>query len=1836
MKIKDELSSVKQEYYEPTKTKVSKGIDKTKKWTNDHKDGVSIERANVLNDSQLAEVQKGIDLYGKHGPVPPCHLNFGNLGQIDFSLNFPFQGATPFKMPIFRKIEHLSDLIRGIDESFIQIINSFHCCDVADMYNNNMVPIFNWLLKDFVKQIVDIAEKLMLSYTVFKSLFCIVRVVPGNPWLGKGGMDWLNNIYVYIDGFEKMYMYIIEGDWLNYIIKPTENFYNKISSCASKKGSGELKVSNAANEALKSYFKKDPVGEWADEKINKFELKRANATIEENQATINRINLLVSQMQATDWADSDRNNKISETLLYYYGDTNEISEESTNKALEKMSKQLSDATVARDEAITKASKLNKALTPDDTQINLKTTGLENTSLVERTLDDLKLASSNPVCTCLFQVAGEAGNAYREMKHVSVNTWSSFEQKIRNQACESDKELFLSYCEAKEEDKDFAEGKSYQLTKNNIDKKFKENYSEIERDLSVLEYDWMPEIYNKYNQNVLQSDYLEFEYINTKGELINEKFSINEENKLHNLTSLSNANIQIYYTDSGAKDGIKPHKLFSDVMNLNDKRQQESDQVTHRRDSLMNDLHFHEKSLEEMWNALRRNAIYNSQQKALSDALDTDYDDVNGFQDTDIDDLYDALGTSFNVDRFVTTFGSDSIEEAKYNFYKDRGYINPDGSIMEIQDPIFLEQLNAYIDSIHEIDNVYDITDNNRFIGNFAKSREAYLNLKRDVRRLEAMKFRLHVLITVDNILCEIIGDDVNRDSANPMPCGCDIICVILQSIIDVIVKAINQILGYIAKKIIDLTMNASVAYIIKFILAKIQCLFEISVIKDNIKKVKERAKSIIENNKEGVMEMVDAYICTIDELKDQMSEIEKQLDADEIPFNLDTPPLYDSGKPIVGINPDLSEDEAKNILDNTNKLIDSDNSGDNTNTDSDNSDDNTNTDSDNSDDNDADNLPEDNYNDQVKQLKDNLDFKTSNSFEPDLNSDEIVDGTNEISSNSNYQDLYDKPINLNDMLDPYPDIKTKDSLISNGIMTPQYNKTHAIIHYKDTLFDSDKPTDSLPDIIFDCEKSPEIEIEISEKINSFEILIDFTYYEAKNKLIEIPVKTTQVPYVPEELKEEFDAVFNSTSDNRYIELLNQVTLLQKESKKSLDELMDKSECSTELDTDKELDTLVCNSSSTIKDIVILKDNIITKEYGKITKHIANAGMKAYFPEDPNSEENQVTLEEGDIYFIYEPPTQEVIYLEPVVTTTSRIIELDESLKDDISRIVKTEFINYNKHYIEIITETKVIHDVINNQTTITTITKKSEKIYELFHLDNIELLITFQNSAKDINVINVFHVVNPNDEHYIEEYKGNERYPFIVIGNLSNDPSDINILLEKRLIKLNEKFLIPDELKDTIIENKPDVKTKVDFEECEPNIKSDTSKFNEKVQDIGQIIGNASDNLKEISPKTQLEELNTEPKLPKIYDLIYETPFLILNKENNLMLQIVENKLFFQIPDDMYNEPNIIDYVLTSGERYIVTFKSDGIGFTFSIMDNNKNIFVQKGINQKGYFLTPTIIGKNPVSDQQFCGIIHDIKLSKQGNLTEEYIKKLIDYVPRTAQILFDFTLVQGNRVFNSITRTSVGYIKGNKRLKPEPNIPVNEPDFVTYNPTILANQKASITGRVIQGTYVSVFRGVMDNFFCSDDLTEEFTLSFWVYKTQRTYNQIETILSDDLHDIYIKYIDYRIHLFYNQKEYTVDFTLTQWTNIIVKRYKDRMYFIIKDDTKTKTLELLSQPFSLMSLGGRYFKPQKSYIETFDGLLSNITIFMYSTPHSSDEELYKYQLRMIKGSEFLENILENE
>ena len=181
-----------------------------------------------IKKAQDSANEKINDTFSSMG-LPPCNLNFGSLS---LGINFFDLKPKGISLKLFQKIDSLGDHIKIINNNLINLIEKLNCCNIADTYNDNILPLFESLLDGFIKELVGVAEDALKAYQVFSVIMCVMRPVPGNPWMKAGGLDWYAFIYSILNGMDEIFKWIVNGNIIDLLLDPVKKFSDMLTSCS--------------------------------------------------------------------------------------------------------------------------------------------------------------------------------------------------------------------------------------------------------------------------------------------------------------------------------------------------------------------------------------------------------------------------------------------------------------------------------------------------------------------------------------------------------------------------------------------------------------------------------------------------------------------------------------------------------------------------------------------------------------------------------------------------------------------------------------------------------------------------------------------------------------------------------------------------------------------------------------------------------------------------------------------------------------------------------------------------------------------------------------------------------------------------------------------------------------------------------------------------------------------------------------------------------------------------------------------------------------------------------------------------------------------------------------------------------------------------------------------------------------------------------------------------------------------------------------------------------------------------------------------------------------------
>jgi len=631
------------------------------------------------------------------------------------------------------------------------------------------------------------------------------------------------------------------------------------------------------------------------------------------------------------------------------------------------------------------------------------------------------------------------------------------------------------------------------------------------------------------------------------------------------------------------------------------------------------------------------------------------------------------------------------------------------------------------------------------------------------------------------------------------------------------------------------------------------------------------------------------------------------------------------------------------------------------------------------------------------------------------------------------------------------------------------------------------------------------------------------------------------------------------------------------------------------------DMKLCSSDNLIIDELVILDiesNPITdadfNTYGKLNTFYSDGTVLEYFPEDDHADINgYVNIKDSERYWKYSIPDTIITVNSPVITTSTITVE-------NVGQVTET---------IQILT------------------------VYQYFRFPDLPILATFRNRVNSLSIRFLLDVLGKNETSLPGIYDPTVKYvDFVDLGSMQGDTNNTYNISETRLLFLAQELLNSNSItsdaravskesetaKDTLTDNclLPKNQEKI-VKVSESTTENITSLFEQSKKDLDKIF----------KIDVTSNPINENPiSLPT---LKYSIPLIVLDKDNNIMVQIVDQKIFLQFRSNtmVNSDPIIIDYTLIPEDVYMLAFKTNGITLNMNLITSNKKIYSASGLVPIDQILQPSIIGGNADGSSSFCGTIIDIIVSKSGNFpTEFYNRSVLGYIPRTADVLFDFSVSQGSRVFNTINRAGAKFIKNTNVLLDRFQNPI--PD---------AAQKADLHGNILDNKFYQVFNGYVDNFFCKNNLeNKDFTISLWLYKIiEIKKTRRHMILSDDLNQNYIYFdaIDNKLYMDFGGVQ-NLFLHLDEWTHIVLKHtlYTNRFVLTFQkmNDLETQAIAITAnKQFSLMSIFAEYDYESKQYINEFNGLLSSISIFLTDIDTQMYNTLHEEQKILVKGMEDL-------
>lgn len=859
------------------------------------RNGYTKKDPSLLENESIIDLRKSLsasasDVTTNIG-LPKCQLTFASFGQI----SYPWDDIkpTPVNYNLFNKILELRSRIYNINDTLISMIEDLNCCGIASTYNDTIIPIFSWVIQEFIDSLLSIAEQLIRANQLVQITSCIITPVAGNPWLGAGGIDWLQSVYSFLNGFETIYDWIMDGNIIDLILDPVVDFHKRLISCSPTNDYNldaeidlDLKLSSDRLTKMMNEYKKTNPSKTDNELL----VKEAQENSEqyknyEDKKTIilRNFNILTAKVI------------ILTSKLSSVNDIDRVRLESELSASEQellLSKSKLDEL---DITYLKSIKVKKELDQKSELKNQKSIAiksLSNNILLQKNVDALILSQFDPSCTCLGSILGLS--MYKPEKFITVSTWNDVATSLIGKIHYTNKDEWGEILEKIEDGDKIGSNEinNIYISKNNLAAKYDKYNSSVDRDnLKTVE------IYIRYKTLIYSSDFdtlvLNFAHLNKFGANISDTFTVNQ-------TSTYSLDYQNLYKDSGKSTHNSSN--INTIFELNDSRIIEKGKLNNERSNLFNRKLTIERELYNFWSALYKAGVskINNEQYNISANDTIDWYDITE---------YEALFSN---------------------------YIKGFSSIIEnTEGVIIIESIgNKFVphDFIKASDRFGfdDSGISDKF--NLIVLADEWGEINKKIGKLDAMYLRLETLIDLDNVVVSIV--DVGL-----IECSCDIICKLIQWVLDLLLSTTKSIVNLIMKKIVDMTMNEYAGYILKLVLNGLQCYEDItnfSKIQEDIQKkteiIKKLSEDVIDNTvegkvrKAGLQYLKEPEYCNIidDNLADKMDEDESALSdfgLTNSELSLEEVDVEISPDPSFGVISDNATEEPENSLSTTGTVM---------------------------------------------------------------------------------------------------------------------------------------------------------------------------------------------------------------------------------------------------------------------------------------------------------------------------------------------------------------------------------------------------------------------------------------------------------------------------------------------------------------------------------------------------------------------------------------------------------------------------------------------------------------------------------------------------------------------------------------------------------------------------------------------------------------------------------------------------------------------------------------------------------------------------------------------------
>lgn len=802
-----------------------------------------------------------------------CQITFGSLDMNFNFFNLAFQ-KSPLNFNLFDKFEKASNIVSDVNSTFIKMIEDLECCELAKNYNKNILPLFMWFIGDsgdsyghpaqydssrknsgFLPILIEVAEGLMKAYEPVKTLTCIVRPVPGNPWMKAGGTDFLKPIYNVMSELDFVMKTLLNGEYLDILIEPMKHFRDQVIQCNGK-NRRKLQMLDASNLMTEeAIHQRDYIAKITSDYATKLELtstkppERSERYFEvKNEIEDYTQNKIKWGVQISQYNGELENIELDKTknlkdFDYYSNQKQEILTSLTDleiKGGEPYDKARNELIWVQNQINSLDASFNDLIDEEKRLKNL----IEELTIKLSDEEYKRLINELEVEDELYQIQLRAYNDYKAFSAKALNTYkdcSLMTKALAGARTENSCNCLLSllnifvalpeYAQIKT-DSDIDLKLVGRLPFSEADKYKQNDYTLISRSNLSEKFPGVPTLL--YPGALWRNDTTG---VSPSTKMTDTLFASDFYNKIDAASTLQEA-ISLSTTLLTYKQQAANKKLKIDL------------ELSNELDLIIEEL----KSLKikKMEELIKIGTIAESIE---SIAFVLDY----------TNQTFNPIGT----DNSGNTIYSNSINKQ----------VQLKQDLAVIEDLLSLPTVDYITTNISKISNDFDISldQENKLLALDKQSKDLDKNIN-DWESLIKLNTRVVTILSKDNV-----------------PCDCNIICRLIQYVVDAIINAVKDMFNRLVDMILNSVMTKEMAYILKFVRAKLQCLIDVLAIPENIKLISERAKNLIEDMQMKLQYATEPEFC----LNTQDTDITGN---SVIPVNTTT--IKNIQKPLINYNID--------------------------------------------------------------------------------------------------------------------------------------------------------------------------------------------------------------------------------------------------------------------------------------------------------------------------------------------------------------------------------------------------------------------------------------------------------------------------------------------------------------------------------------------------------------------------------------------------------------------------------------------------------------------------------------------------------------------------------------------------------------------------------------------------------------------------------------------------------------------------------------------------------------------------------------------------------------------